>query len=123
MPSSTRSDPENNNGFVELPKPRGFVPGMRVRVTSGPELLPVYQVPVFVEAEVEIRLGCEIEEGLAIDQNGPCVPGRCVRRDHVGFIGRIGAGRNDPQVGVGDDEDISRLHVVVLQHQDGARAL
>jgi transcriptional antiterminator RfaH len=23
------------NGFVELPKPRGFVPGMRVRVTSG----------------------------------------------------------------------------------------
>jgi transcriptional antiterminator RfaH len=24
------------NGFVELPKPRGFVPGMRVRVVSGP---------------------------------------------------------------------------------------
>jgi len=24
------------NGFVELPKPRGFVPGMRVRVIGGP---------------------------------------------------------------------------------------
>ena len=24
------------NGFVELPKPRGLAPGMRVRVTSGP---------------------------------------------------------------------------------------
>ena len=24
------------NGFVELPKPHGFVPGMRVRVVSGP---------------------------------------------------------------------------------------
>ena len=24
------------NGLVELPKPRGFVPGMRVRVVSGP---------------------------------------------------------------------------------------
>jgi transcriptional antiterminator RfaH len=24
------------NGLVELPKPRGFVPGMRVRVISGP---------------------------------------------------------------------------------------
>ena len=24
------------NGFVELPKPRGFVPGMRVRVVGGP---------------------------------------------------------------------------------------
>ena len=24
------------NGFVELPKPRGLVPGMRVRVISGP---------------------------------------------------------------------------------------
>jgi transcription antitermination factor NusG len=24
------------NGLVELPKPRGFVPGMRVRVIGGP---------------------------------------------------------------------------------------
>ncbi|HVI65683.1 MAG TPA: transcription termination/antitermination NusG family protein [Bradyrhizobium sp.] len=24
------------NGFVELPRPRGFVPGMRVKVVSGP---------------------------------------------------------------------------------------
>ena len=24
------------NGFVELPRPHGFVPGMRVRVISGP---------------------------------------------------------------------------------------
>jgi transcriptional antiterminator RfaH len=24
------------NGFVELPKPRGLMPGMRVRVVSGP---------------------------------------------------------------------------------------
>src|SRR5215468_668086 len=24
-----------HNGFVELPKPRGFVPGMRVQVTGG----------------------------------------------------------------------------------------
>jgi len=24
------------NGFVELPKPRGLVPGMKVRVISGP---------------------------------------------------------------------------------------
>jgi hypothetical protein len=36
-------------------------------------LFPVYQVPVCVDAEV--RLGCEIEVRLAIDQNRPCVPG------------------------------------------------
>jgi len=85
-------------------------------VDGARKLFPVYQVPVCVDAEVEVRLGCEIEVGLAIDQNGPCVPGRRVRRDHVGFIGRVGAGIDDPHVGVGDDDDISRLPVVVLQH-------
>ena len=83
-------------------------------VDRARKLFPVCEVPVCVDAEVRLR--CEIEVGLVIDQNRPCVPGRRVRRDHVGFIGRVGGGRNAPQVGVGDDEDIGRLHVVVFQH-------